>query len=192
MNSMEAQTAIKARVAACIALARSLYPTYDQPDPVVKCDVRGSSKGGYALGYRELGFNLDWYAADPERYLNIVIPHEVAHIVDNAINPQTPRVTIRNGRMVRERQVSHGVKWVRICLALGGDGKRTCDLGNFAVKRRQTTQYLYQSSGGTMEWVGAVHHGRLQKKGRAGYALRTPRGHRITHDGYQGQRRTKA
>lgn len=191
MTSMDsAKVAIIEKVSACLALARSLYPDYRHPDPVIKFELRGRSTGGTALGSRELDFNLDWYAADPELFLKIVVPHEVAHIVDEALYPTIPRVAWRRGRMVRVRQTNHGRTWVRICLALGGDGKTTCPLFKAAERRRITWEYRYNSLSGAEKWVGPSHHKRLQTV--HGYYVTFVHGGRVVRDGFTGVRRQRA
>jgi hypothetical protein len=165
MNRLDAQRAILAKVNECIALARSLYPNYIAPAPAVKFALRGRSCGGTALADRELDFNLDWYATDPARFLSIVVPHEVAHIVDEALYPTTPRAVIRNGRVRRVREVQHGRTWVRICLALGGDGQRTSNIATGVARARRTREFRYTSILGREVWLGPTHHKKLQARG---------------------------
>lgn len=169
MNRFEAQRAILAKVQECIGIARNLYPGYVQDAPTVKFKLTGRSTGGTALGTRELDFNLDWYAADPARFLSIIVPHEVAHIVDTALHPELKTVAYNPFSMRRPRRVSHGPTWVRICLALGGDGRRTCNIslesGVAVAKRRRTRQFRYLSERGGEVWVGPSHHKKLQERG---------------------------
>lgn len=169
MDRFAAQRAILAKTKECIALARNLYPGYVAPDPAILFDLRGRSTGGTALGTRQLRFNLDWYMADPVRFLRIVVPHEVAHIVDEALSPSQPKAIIRMGRIRRVPQVSHGPQWVRICKALGGDGERTCNIaaesGVKPMKARRTRQYRYLSEAGHEVWIGPTHHKKLQERG---------------------------
>lgn len=184
MNQTDAKRAIIAKTNEVIALARSRFPSYVQPAPEILFNLRGRSVGGTALGHERLRFNLDWYAAMPEKYLSSIIPHEVAHIVANATGL---------GK-------NHNRGWQRICIALGGDGTRceeSADVKKVA-KARRTREYLYNAERGQV-WVGPVHHSRLQKdgriilhSGREMYALRNDSVGRIVATGFTGQVRMKA
>lgn len=170
MNRLEAQRIVYAKAQECIALARRLFPNYTQAAPAIKFELRGRSVGGTALGTRELDFNLDWAMTNMDRFLNIVVPHEVAHIVDEALHPTpAPTAYFCRGRLRRTRTVSHGPTWVRICKALGGDGQRTCSIrdenGERVAKARRTRQYRYLSASGHEVWLGGLHHKRLQARG---------------------------
>lgn len=187
MNSLEAKRAIIAKTNEVIALARRLYPTYTQRDPDIRFDIRGRSCGGMALGYHTVRYNLDWYAANPAEYLKNTVTHEMAHIVAHATGL---------GR-------GHNRGWVRICLALGGDGKRcnTHEDVKAVPKARKTNEYLYLTTSGREIWVGPVHHGKLQQRGdimnpttgKPLYALRAHAdGSRVEKSGFQGKSRLKA
>ena len=180
------RAAILRKVAEVLALARSLYPDYLSPDPVVSFDLRGRSRGGLAHADRKVTFNLDWYAADPAYYLGRTIAHEIAHIVAYAT---------KRGR-------GHNAGWRRIDRSLGGDGTR-CN-NNPAIrtvaKARRTVEYLYRGERGTQIWVGPVHHNRLQKAGQyirsygpgaSTYKLRSPTGEAILHSGFLNDCRMK-
>ena len=184
MDTYTAKLAIIAKTNEVIALARKLYPGYIHGTPEIKFDIRGRSCGGRAWGHYRLQYNLDWYAANPTEYLNNTVTHEVAHIVAAATG-------LGKG---------HNAGWVRICLALGGNGQR-CNTHpdvKAVPKARRTVEYLYRTDSGREAWVGPVHHNRLQSRGgvcpirqRPMYALRSPDG-RITRDGFMGQHRAKA
>jgi predicted SprT family Zn-dependent metalloprotease len=190
MNELDAKRAITVKTNEVMALARRLYPGHYIPTPNLTFDIRGRSCGGRALYSRAKGickvqYNLDWYAANPAEYLQNTVTHEIAHIVAAATGL---------GR-------GHNAGWVRICLALGGDGKRCNDHADVkAVKKaRQTNEYLYRSELGREVWVGPVHHNRLQARGhvnpvtgRHGYNLITRTSGKIYRDGFTGQSRMKA
>ena len=199
MDRFQAQRAIIAKTNEVLALARSLYPGYNVADPIIKFDLRGRSTGGTARGYRELRFNLDWYAADPARFLSIVVPHEVAHIVDSALELSQP---VNPFAYRRQRRLSHGPQWVRICKALGGDGQRTCNIalesGVAPQKARRTRQFRYISVTGGEVWIGPTYHKKLQERGdimvggRPLYYLTHKQHGRIIKTGFTGECRMAA
>lgn len=183
MNDWDAQQAIINKVNETLELARNRFDAYVHPAPSVTFDLRGRSCGGTARGTRALQFNLDWYKADPERFLAIVVPHEVAHIVTAAIAP---------------RATAHGREWKAICKALGGDGKRTCAIPvlNGVARARRVTEYKYLSNRGVEVWVGPVHHCKLQTRGdvhpvfnRPLYTLTSRSAGQIEKTGFTGQSR---
>lgn len=185
-----ARQAIIAKTHEVIALARRLYPDYTAPTPTISFDLRGRSVGGTARGSYHLTFNLDWYNADPVKYLANTVPHEVAHIVASATG----------------RGEGHNMGWKRIDRSLGGTGERCATHDGTKVERaRSATEYLYINSFGREVWVGPVHHKRMQQYGRdsknmtnAGlpylrkYELKDRTGARITWDKYQGKSRDRA
>lgn len=185
MNSLEAQRAIIEKTNETIALARRLYPTYTHSAPAIRFDIRGRSVGGSATGHYKLSFNLDWYNANPAEYLKNTVTHEVAHIVASATGL---------GR-------GHNAGWVRICLALGGDGQRCNNHEDVKAvpKARRTTEHLYLTDRGQEIWIGPVHHKRLQQRGgfidgtrKCFYSLTNREKGKIYKEGYQGRHRVKA
>lgn len=181
-----ARAAILRKVAEVLVLARQLYPDYTTPDPLVSFELRGRSRGGYAQGSHKLAFNLDWYAADPAYYLGRTVAHEIAHIIAHATG---------RGR-------GHNMGWKRIDRSLGGDGTR-CNNNpamKTVAKARRTVEYRYLSERGNEVWLGPVHHNRLQNAGKliqaygpgaSRYTIRSARGERVIHSGFQGNCRMK-
>jgi|SRR5690554_3624671 len=103
---------------------------------------------GRAIGGRKILLNsqlLNDELFNKGRAVNETIPHEVAHIV------------CQNFPHLGRR---HDAGWKRVCLALGGDGKR-CHAER--VKRlRKTKKFIYEVDGNTFE-LGSCHHKRLQQ-----------------------------
>lgn len=100
---------VKAKVESVKQLARQLYGV-DLSGITVRYDVRGAV-AGWALKGKEVRFNVDFIADDRYDYLiNYTVPHEFAHIVCD-LKPQLGR--------------KHNPGWKRVCIALGGNGKRT-------------------------------------------------------------------
>lgn len=179
MSDVTAKLAISAAHHAVMLKARALFPTYVKASPVVRFDLKGRTCGGKASGSRNyIKYNLDWYNANPAKYIAEVIPHEIAHIVADATG-------LGKG---------HDRGWRSIDLMLGGNGQATGGVDAPIRKARVTNQYLYIDSKGIEIWVGAVHHKRLQTKhATTGYTLRVAaRGTRITADGFRGQKRLAA
>lgn len=82
--------------------------------PTINVTLKSIRMAGRAIIIRNedtikntLRFNYKLYAAAPDLFINEVVPHEVAHII--------------NYNMY-ERTIAHDFKWKYICLKLGGSG----------------------------------------------------------------------
>ena len=83
--------------------------------PIIDITLKSIRTAGRAIMERNgdtikntLRFNYKLYAAAPDLFINEVIPHEIAHIVNYNIC---------------KRSVAHDFRWKYICLKLGGSGK---------------------------------------------------------------------
>jgi SprT protein len=121
-------------------------------DLKVSYNLRGGC-GGKA-GRNDLLINLEVAELNLDKYLQNVIPHEIAHVV-----------CIRKPALGKV----HDRGWKRVCIALGGDGTRCHDMevnyvgGNF----------LYRGTCGTEITVSKRMHNIIQRGG-----VRTVRGTR--------------
>lgn len=188
--SAAARTAIATKHREVVRLARELFPQYIQLPPEISFKLRGRSVAGKARGHTKVFYNVDYYLADPDDYLNDIIPHEIAHIVCAATGL---------GR-------GHNYGWQRVARAIGARPERCIsrelsDKAKVLVpKARQTSEYLYKTSTGHEVWVGPVHHSRMQRQGvphdhpevRKHYSLRTRGKGAIYRDFYLGRSRLKA
>lgn len=186
MTSYEASMTAKRRVVARVneveELARRLYPQYAIfGRPTIGFIQKGKRAGACSYKENRYTFNLG-QALQNDSIERLTVPHEVAHMVA--------------GRVYGER--GHGPRWVTICLALGGDGKRCYDAeerGITVQRARRKNEYLYLDSKGGERWIGPVHHSRLQKRGgdateTRAYRLVTGCGARIHKTGFLNKKRT--
>ncbi len=114
-----------------------------------------------------LHVNKEAYHLDKEWMINIVIPHEVAHMVCYA-----------NGS-----DRGHGTTWQRTCLALGGDGKRTHTMKLTPI--RKVKKFLYRNPNGDEINFKQGRHSNL-KLGKTGY-YETKDGRRWTKADFIGE-----
>lgn len=89
------------RVVACIEQANQFF-TANWPLPTIKLNQRGRAAGTAHLQKNEVRFNLYMYQQDPQKFVETVVPHEVAHLV--VFNLYGPRVR------------PHGREWQAIML----------------------------------------------------------------------------
>lgn len=138
----------------CLAKARLSFSSFDIQDhqiPVVFVAMgRAAGMAKFrvsALGVSyNLEFNIDAINKDWDEMVGNTIPHEVAHIVDHAINGKF------NG---------HNKIWQRICMILGGDAARTHSIP--LEKARRTRKVLYKATCGTELWLSMTMHNKVQE-----------------------------
>ena len=115
-----------------------------------KCDVRFDLKGragGMACrrgGQVFMRFNHDMMLRETDEMVNVVVPHEIAHIVC-FLKPSLGR--------------NHDYGWARVCKALGGSGDRTHEMD---VVYGKGTTYEYMSSTGHAIRVNDRRHQHIQ------------------------------
>ena len=128
-----------------------------------KCAVRFDLKGraGGMAGARGnprsyfVRFNADMMLRETNEMVNVVVPHEIAHIVC-FMKPELGR--------------NHDYGWARVCRALGGSGDRTHEMD---VVYGKGTTYEYMSSTGHAIRVNDRHHQHIQ----SGRTLTYRKGH---------------
>jgi SprT protein len=103
------EAALRARSGAVMDDAARLF-NVDLSGWRVFVDLKGMAAGQVQFRPRRLRYNMAIAGQQPDIFLSITIPHEVAHIVCH----------LQHGHRVRP----HGPEWRAICLALGGTGER--------------------------------------------------------------------
>lgn len=137
---------VVSRVNAVISLAEHKF-NINMPTVDIRFDLKGRAAGiaGYK-GYRfYLRFNVDMMMNTSwDHIFDDTIPHEVAHLVCY-VNPSLGR--------------NHDYGWKRVCVALGGNGKR-CHSEEVVYAKGQT--YTYISELGKSINVSELIHKRIQ------------------------------
>ena len=132
---------VERKIDACVSLAQRYYRIRLVP-PTFNFKQRGRSAGTAYLQRNEMRFNAYMLAQDPAKFIENVVPHEVAHIVVHQIY----------GGSVRP----HGREWVAVMEHLFNvDAARTHD---FAVPQARNA-YLYRCQCQEHEFT-AHRHGR--------------------------------
>jgi len=136
--------------------AKELYGV-DMSKCGIRFDLKGRA-GGMACrrgGQVYMRFNYDMIARETEEMVNVVVPHEIAHIVC-FLKPTLGR--------------NHDAGWARVCRTLGGTGDRTHDM---EVVYGKGTTYEYTSSTGHAIRVNDRRHQHIQ----SGRTLTYRKGH---------------
>lgn len=152
--------AIKAKVAQCIALAEKTYGV-TMPQVQVRFDLTGRAAGvaGMRYGSFYLRFNTKHMALGGqtwEHLLNDTVPHEVAHTVCQAF----PKFGQK-----------HNDGWKRVCIALGGNGRRCYSEDDAPEAVAALRPYVYVTTSGNTVRVTKVIHSKIQTRG-ASYSYR--------------------
>lgn len=127
--------------------ANNLYQT-TLPNIAVRFDLRGRCAGvaGRDWSGYYMRFNVDMMQnAGWDHLINDTVPHELAHIV-----------CFYNPRLGRNHD--HG--WQRVCIALGGSGKRT---HNEMVTYANGKTFYYTSSTGHVVALSVQRHRKVQR-----------------------------
>ena len=151
MLTLSQKSEIYTRVDHFVAIANEEYHR-ELEGPHVRFDKRGSCGGTADSNLNELNFNAKLMLENWDEYINQIIPHEVAHLVKNAVYG-----TSRKGAMMR----SHGGYWAYIMRVFGVNPDRThdMDVGNVAQPKRK---FLYECPCCKTEFIlSSVKHNKL-------------------------------
>ena len=96
--------------------------------PRVSFELRGQKAGVAYLQRNELRFNAQLYRENHQHFLQQTVPHEVAHLLAQALY----------GDRIRP----HGREWQGLMTGLFGLPAERCH--SYAVRRRRSTAYLYR------------------------------------------------
>ena len=136
---------VRAKCADVVAKAKALYGV-DLNKVAISFDLKGRVAGWaqHRYGSYKVRFNHDMITrGDAEALRGMIedtVPHELAHIVCY---------------MRRELGKNHDHGWVRVCIALGGTGKRTHDT---EVVYGKGITYEYVTDRGCKVRMGERHH----------------------------------
>ena len=152
------QRAVAQQVARCLNHARRYWPAL--PEPEVRCDLKGRSAGQAHFGHRALRFNMELLMAQPQAFIEDVVPHEVAHWVDVY------------GVAVKGKP--HGPVWRWLMVHLYGRMPRVTH--HFDTSATTPTPWHYGCQCEKGHWLTVHRHRRIER----GYAYRCRRcGHQL-------------
>lgn len=148
----EQMQAIRNKVAECISTAEREFGI-TMPNVDVRFDLKGRSAGvaGFVGKKFYLRFNVHHMSLGGqtwEHLLNNTVPHEVAHTVCQAF-PKFGR--------------NHDRGWQRVCLALGGNGKRCYGEDDAPEAVAAQRPWVYITTAGHQVRVTKVIHSKIQK-----------------------------
>ena len=144
--------AIQTKVQECIKLAEAKFGI-TMPKVDVRFDLKGRAAGMACMRYGTffLRFNVNHMRLGGqtwEHLLNDTVPHEVAHTVCQAF-PQFGR--------------NHDQGWKRVCIALGGNGRRCYGEDDAPEAIAASRPYVYITTAGHEIRITKVMHTKIQR-----------------------------
>lgn len=144
---------VKAKVAQCIAKAQALYGI-TLPQVTIRFDLKGRAAGiagykGFERAYY-LRFNTQMMTSptDWDHLINDTVPHEVAHTVCQAF-PKFGN--------------NHNTGWKRVCMQLGGTGKRCYSTEDAPEQMARLRPFTYTTTAGHTVSVTKSIHRKIQQ-----------------------------
>ena len=147
MTTPQAQVLTKCK--AVFEKAKELYGV-DLSKVAIRFDLKGRvggmacARGSVFARVFHMRFNYDMLLRETDEMINVVVPHEIAHIVC-FMKPELGR--------------NHDYGWARVCRALGGTGDRTHDMD---VVYGKGTTYEYTTDRGHKVRLNDRRHQHVQ------------------------------
>ena len=147
MTTPQAQVLTKCK--AVFEKAKELYGV-DLSKVAIRFDLKGRvggmacARGSVFARVFHMRFNYDMLLRETDEMINVVVPHEIAHIVC-FMKPELGR--------------NHDYGWARVCRALGGTGDRTHDMD---VVYGKGTTYEYTTDRGHKVRLNDKRHQHVQ------------------------------
>ena len=143
------QAQVLAKCKEVFARAMELYGT-DLSKVAIRFDLKGrvggtaSARGGFLSRAYHMRFNYDMLLRETDEMVNVVVPHEIAHIVC-FMKPELGR--------------NHDSGWARVDRSLGGTGNRTHSMD---VVYGKGTTYEYTTDRGHKVLLNDRRHAHIQ------------------------------
>lgn len=178
MTSIEARLEMDRIVIAKLNEAVKMFDLdLDPCDVEIDYNLKGRTGGIAGVRYNEYGervyylrFSAEGVMKHREYMVNIVVPHEIAHLV--AYNK--PSLGAKH----------HNRVWSKIDRMLGGNGKRTHAMP--LTKARKTTWYIYEVAGERVK-LSKIRHNRMVS-GKMSYSyILNNRKYRISVEQWTGE-----
>jgi len=162
--------------------------------PTLEFNLRGTTAGTANFGTQKLRFNSILLVENVEDFMARTVPHEVAHLIDHAVNPHNFEgglVLTRGGHFRRKKRNVHGAdfKFImeRVLGAVNSSRCHSYDVTNAKVNKRTRAQYVWvskQDSSVTME-LGIKRHNNMSS-GQTRYWPRGQRHHTFVFSHIEG------
>jgi len=125
---------IIAKVEECFQIAERFYNHEFERAREIRFKRNGTTGGSYNHRYRRLTFQLDLAEHNPERYLNEIVQHEVAHCI------QFTKYWYSGNRNMK----SHGKEWKYIMKNVYGlEPRRTHDMDCSVTKTKRQRRWSW-------------------------------------------------
>jgi SprT protein len=163
-TSIPITTQIRNRVEECFVKAESFYGE-KIPRATISFDLTGTKGGTSFYAKRILRFNPKLAAANPDEYIKIVAPHEVAHFVQRWKYGYAANV------------LPHGREWQKIMIEIFRLSPKVTHRMDVSKVKRKTKQFIYTCGcPGRKHPCGQIRHNKIKKNAaqyKCKYCLQT-------------------
>lgn len=144
---------VDAKIAECLKVMDAHYKV-KMWRPTVAYDLKGTVAGMANYKTRHIRLNPDLMIANWDDFINVTVPHELAHIACEQLYPEAhnPKIdwverdlALRAGRRVKlpKREI-HGKRWKSIMAVLGADDSRCHNYDVAPARRMKAGSVLMQ------------------------------------------------
>jgi SprT protein len=154
--SHDKRKAIEAKIQECLDIAKKAYPAYASQFimPQINYNLRGTTAGKAFTRKWRIDLHPHFIETEWHVYLATTVPHEVAHLIAEAVST--------TGR------VHHGPGWRRVMHQFGIMDVKRCHQYDVTAVARRRTAYMYKCTKCERTYdLGPKRHARLQYHPRA-------------------------
>jgi SprT protein len=170
--SKELQNRVFNKVLECLDIAQRHFGEHKVPYiPSIKYETCGTT-AGWAYWRRNgkswIDINPILLNENPERVVNVTVPHEIAHIVVGDVykDDEMSNFICKNGRRYRKVK-PHGIEWQRVMRLFGLEPERCHDMNVSTIHAmRHKVTFTYKCNCDEYK-VGPTVHKRITVLGRS-------------------------
>lgn len=150
----------------CITVAEDHYGrTFKFPN--VEYTLRGTTAGTAHYSSWTINLNSVLLMENLDTFIERTVVHEMAHLIDDVVNPSSHTSTVtmtRSGRIRRSKRSVHGPSWKRIMRLFGADPSRCHSYDVSSARVRRKTRHVYECKTCQKKMViGPVRHKKMQR-----------------------------
>lgn len=166
------QNRVDAKVLECIVIAENHFHR-SFGFPTIDYSLKGKTAGQAFYRQGKIKLNAILLLENTDDFINDTVPHEVAHLIDYAVNASnfgnTARVAAQMQQLLEQHRYhnarkhsAHGPSWKAIMRLFGCEPSR-CHNYDVTNSRRKTRSYLYECTCcGQRVTLGSKRHAREQ------------------------------
>lgn len=156
--SLEVKDQVRSKLLSCIDIANEHYGV-DITMPRIEYKLTGTTAGTANHSTNVVDFNPILLMNNVEAYMKRTVPHEMAHLITDLIDPKA------HMSFMGSKRSPHGSTWKSVMGVLGADPSR-CHQYDTSQVERKSSQYEYICEGcGDTLMMGVKRHNKQQRAG---------------------------